>query len=68
VLALLLYLVKMVHQYMRHFGRGSQSFLSFVKEKENKVVEEANKSRSNRKRRKRILSGRRLDEDESVNV
>jgi hypothetical protein len=37
VLALLLYLVKMVHQYMRHSGRGSQSFLSFVTKKENHV-------------------------------
>jgi ionotropic glutamate receptor len=31
VLALFLYLVQMVHQYMRHSSRGSQSFLSFVK-------------------------------------
>jgi ionotropic glutamate receptor len=44
VVALLLYLVQMVHQYMRLSGRGSQSclsfvkeFLSFVKEKENRV-------------------------------
>ncbi|XP_059440222.1 glutamate receptor 3.6-like isoform X2 [Corylus avellana] len=67
-IALLCYLIKMVYQYMGHSCRSSQSFVSFVKEKENKVVEEADKSRSNRKRRKKISGGRRFDEDESVNV
>jgi hypothetical protein len=33
----------MIYQYMRHSGRSSQSFVSFVKEKENKVVEDAEK-------------------------
>jgi ionotropic glutamate receptor len=66
--ALVCYLIKMIYKYMRHSGQSSQSFFSFIKEKENKVVEETDKSRSNRKRRKRISSGRRLDEDESVNV
>ncbi|XP_062144426.1 glutamate receptor 3.6-like [Alnus glutinosa] len=49
--SLILYLVKMVHQYTRHSGRSSQSFLSFVKEKENHVhkMEEPENSRDNRK-------------------
>jgi ionotropic glutamate receptor len=43
-IALLCYLIKMIYQYMRHSSQGSQSFVSFVKEKENKVVEDTEKS------------------------
>jgi ionotropic glutamate receptor len=48
---LLLYLVKMVHQYTRQSGRSSQSFFSFVKEKENHVhkMKEPENSRDNEK-------------------
>jgi ionotropic glutamate receptor len=56
--ALILYVVKMVHQYTRHSGHSSQSFLSFVKEKENHVhkMEEPENSRDNRKRRKKVTN------------
>ena len=68
VLALLLYLVKMVHQCMRHSSRSSQSFLSFVIEKENHVhkMEEPEESKAKRKQRKRISNGR-VEEHESIN-
>ena len=66
--ALVCYLIKMIYKYMRHSDQSSQSFVSFIKEKENKVVEDTEKSKSNKKRRKIISSGRRFDEDESVNV
>lgn len=75
--ALLFYLIKMVHQYMRHSDRSSQSapispirsFLSFVQEQENDVhkMEEPENSEANRKRRKRVSNGR-IHRDESVNI
>jgi ionotropic glutamate receptor len=75
--ALLLYLIKMIYQYMRHSGQNSQSapiqsFLLFVKEKEKESedvpkMHEPEKSGAMRKRRKRVSSGR-FCEDESVNV
>jgi ionotropic glutamate receptor len=49
--ALFSFFFKMVHQYTRHSSKSSQSFLSFVKEKENHVykMEELENSRDNRK-------------------
>ncbi|GMY11074.1 glutamate receptor 3.6-like isoform X2 [Fagus crenata] len=69
-LALLLYLIKMVRQYMRHSdGSSNKSFISFVKEKESddadKMQSEESKSRAKRTRSDRV-SNRIVHEDESL--
>ncbi|KAG6701761.1 hypothetical protein I3842_07G001800 [Carya illinoinensis] len=76
LLALLLYIIKMVRQYMRRSGQISQSqsaaiqsFLAFVKEKEeddNRMELEDGQSGSKRRRRKIVSTGRVRELDESV--
>ncbi|KAG7968856.1 hypothetical protein I3843_07G001700 [Carya illinoinensis] len=77
LIALLLYIIKMVRQYMRRSGQSSQSqsapiqsFLAFVKEKEeddNRMELEDGQSGSKRRRRKIVSNGRVRKLDESVN-
>ncbi|XP_050241506.1 glutamate receptor 3.6-like isoform X5 [Quercus robur] len=68
-LALLLYLIKMVHQYTRHSdGSSKKSFLSFVKDKEedaDKMQEEC-KSGAKRRQSEGVSTGR-VHEDETSN-
>jgi len=63
--ALLLYVIKMVHLYMRHSGRSSQSFISFVKETE-KDVHKMQDPEKMRKRRKR--PGYQMEESMKMNL
>ena len=67
-LALLLHLIKMVRQYMRHSDGSSskKSFFSFVKEKEedaDKMQEEAGKNGAKRRQNDQRVSNVRVHED-----
>jgi ionotropic glutamate receptor len=73
LLSLLFYLIKMVRQYTRHSSNTSQStqiksFLTFVKEKEEDVIEVEEEKRGNPMRRLREkVSNGRVHEDEPRN-
>uniref|UniRef100_A0A2N9HS74 Ionotropic glutamate receptor C-terminal domain-containing protein n=1 Tax=Fagus sylvatica TaxID=28930 RepID=A0A2N9HS74_FAGSY len=67
-LALLLHLIKMVRQYMKHSDGRSKSFISFVKEKEedaDKMQFEEGKSGAKRRRSDKVSNGR-VHEDETL--